>query len=149
MDGVPSPGFALAAGGWYGYNVYHEGDRALKQKDEQLASFRNELIAKQDMLDQQTKKLQERDRTIVALNDDLRVKEERIQKLDTSLRLLKVNHRVAWLTVLEQDTDPATNQLYTVGQFVEVNEQGQPIGTPKEFRINGDIVDAMSMIVHI
>ena len=130
----------IGVGGWYGYHVYNEGDLALQAKDEQLASFRNELLAKQGLLDQQTQQLREKDTAITALNVDLREKEERIQKLDTSLRLLKVNHRVGWLTVLEQDIDPATNQLYTLGQFVEVNDQGQPIGAPKDFRINGDVV---------
>jgi hypothetical protein len=130
----------IGAGGWYGYHVYNAGDLALKEKDQQLASIRGELIAKQDMLDQQTKQLEEKEQTITALNVDLREKEARIQKLDTSLRLLKVNHRVGWLTVLEQDIDPATNQLYTVGQFVEVNDRSEPIGTPKDFRINGDVV---------
>ena len=128
------------AGGWYGYRVRTEGDRALKQRDEQLASYRNELLAKQDLLDQQKLQLQERDTTIAAQEVALREKEERIQKLDMSLRLLKVNHRVGWLTVLEQDVDPTTSRLYTVGQFVEVNDQGQPISAPKEFRINGDVV---------
>jgi hypothetical protein len=130
----------IGAGGWYGYHVYNEGDRALQVKDEQLASYRNELLTKQNMLDQQTQQLQEKDTAIAALNVDVREKEARIQRLDTSLRLLKVSHRVGWLTVLDQDIDPATNQLYTVGQFVEVNDQGQPMGKPKDFRINGDIV---------
>jgi hypothetical protein len=44
------------------------------------------------------------------------------------------------LTVLEQDVDPQTNQLYTVGQFVEVNDNGEAISEPKQFRINGDVV---------
>ena len=53
---------------------------------------------------------------------------------------MKVSHRVGWLTVLEQDIDPTTNQLYTVGQFVEVNDKGEAISEPKQFRINGDVV---------
>jgi hypothetical protein len=130
----------LGAGGWYGYRLYNEGDLALQEKEEQLASIRHELSAKQELVDQQSHQLQENEQTITALNIDLRAKEERIQKLDTSLRLLKVNHRVGWLTVLEQDIDPATNQLYTVGQFTEVNDKGQPIGKPTNFRINGDVV---------
>jgi len=130
----------LGLGGWFGYQVYSEGDRALRERDEQLASVRGELTAKQALLDQQSREVEEQIEQIEALTIDLRVKEEKIQKLDTSLRLLKVSHRVGWLTVLEQDTDPATNELYTVAQFVEVNEQGEPIGTPQQFRIAGDVV---------
>ena len=130
----------VGAGGWYGYRVYNEGDLALKEKDEQLVSVRNELKAARDQVGEQAERLKEQDATIVTLHEDLRLKEERIQKLDTSLRLLKVNHRVGWLTVLEQDVDPTTNELFTVGQFVEVNDKGEAISEPKQFRINGDIV---------
>ncbi|MHB8862793.1 MAG: hypothetical protein ACYC6N_10330 [Pirellulaceae bacterium] len=130
----------LGAGGWYGYQVYNADEVALQEKEQQLVGIRNELKVKQGLLDSQAKKLQEQDEQIVALNADLQEKEAKIQKLDTSLRLLKVSHRVGWLTVLEQDVDPQTNQLFTVGQFVEVNESGEAIGTPKQFRINGDVV---------
>jgi len=130
----------VGAGGWYGYRVYNEGDLALKEKDHQLATVRNELKAAQDEVGEQAQRLKEQDATIVTLHEDLRIKEAKIQKLDTSLRLLKVNHRVGWLTVLEQDVDPATNQLFTVGQFVEVDDKGEAISEPKQFRINGDIV---------
>jgi hypothetical protein len=137
----------LGAGGWYAYRVYHRGDLALQEKEQQLVSVRNELAAKQELLDEQLKQLQEKDQLIETLHVDLREKEEKIQKLDTSLRLLKVNHRVARLTVLEQDVDPATNELYTVGQFAEVSDKGEVIGTPKQFRIKGDVVYIDNWIV--
>lgn len=130
----------VGAGGWYGYRMYNEGDLALKEKDKQLATVRDELKTVQLQVGEQAQRLKEQDATIVTLHEDLRIKEEKIQKLDTSLRLLKVNHRVGWLTVLEQDVDPSTNQLYTVGQFVEVNDKGEAISEPKQFRINGDVV---------
>ena len=114
----------LAAAGWYGYQTYNANDLALKAKDEQLASIRNELAEREQLLVVGKKQ-------IAGLTADLQVKEAKIQKLDTSLRLLKVNHRVAWLTVLEQDVDPDTNELYTMGQFVEVNDKGEVLGAPK------------------
>ncbi len=130
----------LGAGAWTGYQMYHAGDQALRAKDEQLASIRHELSAKEELLAQQEQLLRDKDGQIDALNVDLRAKQEKIQKLDTALRLLKVNHRVGWLTVLEQDVDPATNDLFTVGQFVEVNDQGQSLGEAKQFRVAGDVV---------
>jgi hypothetical protein len=130
----------VAAGGWYGYRAYNAGGLALQEKEQQLVGIRTELKAKQEQLDQQAQQLQKQGEEITALNVDLRVKEEKIQKLDTSLRLLKVSHRVGWLTVLEQDIDPQTNRLFTVGQFVEVNDNGEAISAPKQFRINGDVV---------
>ncbi len=130
----------IGAAGWYGYRVYNQGDLALQEKEQQLENVRRELSVTQDLLDQQSQQLREKDQTITALNDDLRAKEERIQKLDMSLRLLKVNHRVGWLTVTEQEVDPATNQLYTSGQFVEVDDRGSPLGKPTDFRIKGNVV---------
>jgi hypothetical protein len=81
-----------------------------------------------------------KDEEIADLHVTVREKEEKIQKLDTALRLLKVNHRVAWLTVVDQETDPETNELFTTGRFVEVNDKGEPLGAPREFRVRGDVV---------
>ncbi len=49
--------------------------------------------------------------------------------------------------MLEQDTDPETKQLYTVGQFVEVNDKGERLGEPRQFRINGDVVYVDNWVV--
>jgi len=133
--------------GWYGYSVYNAHDRELKERDEELAEVRNrldtqsrQLQEKQLVLDQQVEMLAERDRQITDLNLDLKKKLAQIQKLDTSLRLLKVNHRVAWLTVVDQGTDDATKDLYTDVSFVEVNDKGEAIDAPRKFRIRGDVV---------
>ena len=104
----------IGAGGYYGYRTYNASDLAIQEKEEELVKMRGELAAKQDLLDEQQRQL--------------KVKEQQIQKLDTSLRLLKVNHRVAWLTVLEQEEDPDTKERYTTGQFVEVNDKGEMLG---------------------
>lgn len=116
----------VSAGGYYGYRTYNASDLAIQEKEEELIKIRGELAAKQDLLDEQQRQL--------------KVQEQQIQKLDTSLRLLKVNHRVAWLTVLEQEEDPDTKERYTRGQFVEVNDKGEILATPREFRIQGDVV---------
>ena len=107
----------IGAGGYYGYRTYNASDLAIQEKEKELATIRGELAAKQSLLEEQQRQL--------------KAKDEKIQKLDTSLRLLKVNHRVAWLTVLEQEVDPETNELYTTGQFVEVNDEGRMLGEPR------------------
>lgn len=109
----------IGVGGYYGYRTYNASDLAMQEKDAELAKVRNELVQQQRLL---------------------AAKDEKIQKLDTAMRLLKVNHRVAWLTVLEQDEDPDTQEVFTTGQFVEVNEKGDMLGDPQVFRIKGDIV---------
>ncbi len=116
----------VGAGGYYGYRSFNKADLEIEAKEKELAKIRNELVAQQDLVKQQK-----------AL---LAAKDVEIERLDTSLRLLKVNHRVGWLTVLDQETDPDTQQLYTTGQFVEVNDKGELLGEPRMFRIQGDIV---------
>ncbi len=116
----------ICAGGYYGYRTLNRNDLALQEKDQELANIRNELSVSQSMLEKQARQLA--------------AKDEKIGKLSTSLRLLKVNHRVAWLTVSEQEADPETNVLYTTGEFVEVSDKGQMLGEPRTFRIQGDVV---------
>jgi len=124
---------AIAAGGYYGYKVYNAGDAVIQEKEQELARVRQELATKEDLLEEQRLLLAEKERILAE-------KEEKIQKLDTALRLLKVDHRVAWLTVLEQEIDPETQELYTTGQFVEVDNKGEMLGEPRVFRIKGDVV---------
>ena len=116
----------MGAAGYYGYRTYNANDLAMEEKEKELESVRGQLAASQSMVEKQLR--------------ELAAKEAKIQRLDTSLRLLKVNHRVAWLTVLEQEEDPETNEMYTTGQFVEVNDKGEMLGEPRVFRIKGDIV---------
>ncbi len=131
---------AVGVASWFGYTTYTSGDQQLKDKERQLVEARNELELKDQVLKQQQDQLVVKDREILDLNEDIKEKEVRIQKLDTSLRLLKVNHRLAWLTVVDQGTDPETNEPYSEVQFVEVDNQGQALDAPKQFRIRGDIV---------
>ncbi len=138
---------AIGVGGWYGYNLYHAGDLELRKKETELKDVRRqrqtregELQAKQQQLATQQLELAKRQQEISELNLDIKNKEIRIQKLDTALRLLKVNHRVAWLTVVDQGTDKETKELFTLVRFVEVDEQGKAIDEPRQFRIKGDVV---------
>ena len=137
----------ISAGGYYGYRTYNARDLAMKAAEEELSTVRVQLAEKENRLEEQQRELTAKDQQITELNADIKMKNEKIVKLDTSLRLLKVNHRVAWLTVLEQDIDPETKQLYTIGQFVEVNDKGEKLGEPRQFRINGDVVYVDNWVV--
>lgn len=130
----------VAVAGWYGYRSYNSHDMALQEKAEELAAVRSKLDIQTHQLRENQMLLRKREGEIQTLNKDLKVKEAKIEQLDTSLRLLKVNHRVAWLTVVDQGTDKDTKEPYTLVRFVEVNDKGEAIDAPKEFRIRGDIV---------
>jgi hypothetical protein len=63
-----------------------------------------------------------------------------IERLQVAMRLLKMDHRVARLTAVEQTRDEATGESFMLVEFVELNDEGHPIGTPRQFRIRGDMV---------
>jgi hypothetical protein len=101
-------------GGYVGYNAY---SRHFKVEEE----------------------LRQRDQEIKKLNADIVVKEKRIQDLDLALRLLKVNHRLAEIKVIDQSED-ADGKKKTTVQFVEVNDAGEAIDSPKIVTIDGDVL---------
>jgi hypothetical protein len=98
-----------------------------------------------------------RNQEIVKLNSDLDAKAKQVERLQVAMKLLKVRRRLARLTVLDQrelpvtdaaevdaaatESDgPPTTNLVTRIEFVETNEEGQPIGQAKQFDIVGDMV---------
>lgn len=64
--------------------------------------------------------------------------EKENERLELAMRLLKIDHRVAQIEVLEQRNDGARPQ--TTFQFVEVDGDGNPIGEKKVFTLEGDWV---------
>lgn len=131
---------AVAVFGYFGYREYNKSDLELQSAQALLDQRNKELAERDDLIRQNSEKID-------ALNDQVATQQEQItqqlrqiEQLDTSLRLLKVTHRVAWLTVTEQEIDPDTNRLYTVIEFAEVDDQGNLLDQPREFRIDGDVV---------
>lgn len=117
---------AVGAGSWVGYRHFNANELALKEKDERLEQSQRE---------------------IEALNQDIEVKKKEIDRLDTAVRLLKVDHRVAQLTVLDQFKAADDGRLRTKFSFVEVGEQGEPLEQPKVFEIDGNVVHVDSLVV--
>ncbi|PHR86265.1 MAG: hypothetical protein COA78_38125 [Blastopirellula sp.] len=110
---------AVSIGSWFGYNVYHEGELKLEQTQFDL---------------------KEANASIVVLEKDLVLKEEEIDSLELRIKLLKVDRRVAHLEVTNQITDEASGKITTQIRFIEVTEEGDPIGQPRTFTIEGDMV---------
>lgn len=123
-----------------------DAKKTLETKDAELKKRANELIKKQE-------EIAERDATILAKDSEIEEhlitideQGEEINHLETAMRLLKVKHRLARLTVVEQEEDPETG-LYTVVEFTEVNDAGDAIEEPRTFRIQGDVVFVDSWVV--
>src|SRR4029079_19678351 len=70
-------------------------------------------------------------------NDELKTQ---VEKLEVAKRLLQVRHRLARLKVLDQKNDPESGKLVSRLDFVEVNDEGLPIGKSLQFDIIGNLV---------
>src|SRR3954453_5982015 len=128
-------------GGYKAYDLYN-------QPRQQLAGKQAELDKALGNLKQLNDDLAARQKEIADLNT-------RIEHLELRMRLLKVQHRLARLTVLEQKevpspipAAPTTGTVTPVSranvrtslEFVEINKDGEPIGPAKKFDIVGDMV---------
>lgn len=138
---------AISVGSWFGYQTYNKHDIAARKSAEELATATKELEASKKNLEAKTAELavktqqiQEQEIQIASLKQD-------VDRLATSLALMKVDHRLAKLTVTDQGTDESTGQPFSLVEFVELNDEGNPIDTPREFRVRGDLVYIDNWIV--
>ena len=123
IRGLASLGLVLllGAGGYIGVGAY------------------NRHFGMEEDLKARDAKIEELNAGISQLNAEIVVKDQTIRDLDLAVRLLKVDHRLAEIKVLDQSTN-AEGKLTTTIEFVEVNDLGQPIDTPHKATIDGDVV---------
>ncbi len=81
------------------------------------------------------------------MTDEVEEQQEEIERLDTAMRLLKVDHRMALIRVVDQKRDEANDMTLTSIEFQEINGNGDPIGMAKPFEIKGDILYIDSWVV--
>jgi cell division protein FtsB len=114
---------------YLGYDIYSARDRATKE------------------LTDVKRALQEREAKISSLNREIKEKDAQIEKLETAMRLLKSDSRVALLGVIDMKTDEAGKVISTDIEFVEVDKEGRALDEPKRFTIMGDTVYIDSRVV--
>lgn len=115
----------LGVGGWFGYQKFNAADIELREKEHEI---------------------KQRDERINALQGDLAIAKERAEKLEVAVRLLKVEHRLANIDVLNQVVG-ADGKTYTDVSFQEVDDRGQPIGSAQKFRLPGKSLHVSGWIV--
>jgi len=119
------------AGGWI--CTHFTPDLRLQQKEHELQQVSANLnTAQQQLANQHT--------MLMKMDHDLQASQQRIVQLDTSLRLMKVNQRIAQVNVTRQTPDATTGDVFTEFTFQEVNKQGTPVDHPRTFRIQGDLL---------
>jgi hypothetical protein len=127
----------IGIAGWFGYGIYHNSIagylQAIQAKDAELAKK-----------DTENKKLR--------ANNEVQKKEiveqqKKIQRLDTAIRLLKVDHRVAHIRVLEKGLTEDKKDLVTKFAFVEVDQEGRPLQEEQIFTVKGDVIYVDAYVV--
>ncbi|MDA7951354.1 MAG: hypothetical protein MPJ24_07675 [Pirellulaceae bacterium] len=111
----------VSVGSWFGYDFFQQltsESRKLKEAEQLLA---------------------ERDQQIDLLQTE-------VERLDTANHLLKVDHRLAKVTVVDQfHNDNA--ELHSTVEFQEIDENDTPIGQPRQFTFKGDKLHVSGWIV--
>jgi hypothetical protein len=135
-------------GGYKAYDLYNEPQKRLKEKQVALDDLQTKLKQSND-------DLAARQKDVAKLSVQLKDKIAEVDRLEVAMKLLQVQHRLARLTVLEQHEVPSLipatpttgtevgasrPNVITKIEFVDINDQGQPIGKPKTFDIKGDMI---------
>ena len=111
--------------GWQGYSLYYEPQKKLAEKEIELESVRADLSARESEL--------------ASVEEELADKSAQLDRVQTSLRLLKLSHRIARFEVLAQAENADTGLMLTTVEFYEVNADGAPIDERrKKFEIEGE-----------
>jgi len=88
----------------------------------------------------------QRDAHISELDQQVADLKQQVQHLEAALRLLKVDHRLARLTVEDQREAPdRPGGLQTDVTFQELDGEGEPLGNERSFTVDGKVayVDAL------
>jgi hypothetical protein len=112
--------------GFWGYQHFTAAERALKDKETELQAANTLLASVRTDLDSARLELAE--------------KIEMIEKLETSLHLLKTDQRLALLKVLELERDDQGNAVRSELEFVELTPNGLPLEPSKKFSLPGDVI---------
>lgn len=110
---------AIGGGVWLGYQAFYAKDLAMQRKEAELAEQR--ALAQR-------------------LAEDNRAKQQRIERLETAMRLLKIDHRVAYIDVLDQQRQPGGDDVRTTFRYVEVDDDGNELAPPRELTVDGDVL---------
>lgn len=119
--------------GWFGYDKYYGTQDRLEQSERDLKASRTAV-------DELGKQVTTQKQEIGDLNLRVEKKQQEIDRLNTAVRLLTIDQRVARLEVVKQTGSAVKGDLVTQFSFAEIDDKGQPLESPRTFSIKGDIV---------
>jgi multidrug efflux pump subunit AcrA (membrane-fusion protein) len=136
-----------AAASYYGYYTFHAKEIAAKKQEEELAARKRQLADLSEQLTAAKLDIVNKDRALQAKEAEITKLNASIKKLELAIRYLKIDHRVARFAAVDQTKDSDTGEVSSLIEFVELNDEGHPIDTPRQFRIRGDTVYVDSWVV--
>ena len=95
---------------------------------------------------EQEREIGVREERIAALGVELEARDEKIRQLESALRLLKVDHRVARLEVLAMETG-ADGVVTTRVRFTELRPDGAPLAPSIEAELRGSRVYVEALVI--
>jgi len=112
-------------GGYFGYNNYIKPSAEAKQAMVDLAEYKEKFAEQEEALKETA---------------------EKNAKLQTAMKLLKIDRRVAHLKVLEKGIDENGEEFLKV-RFTEVDGAGEVIGSPRDYTLLGKMFFIDCLIV--
>lgn len=110
-------------GGWFGYANYIKPGADAKQAMADLADLKA--------------KFEEKEVALKEAAEALEASEKDNERLETSMKLLKIERRIANVTVLEKGKDDEGNPYMEVA-FTEVDERGEQVGATRNYTVKGE-----------
>lgn len=130
--------------GWWTLFVREQvigSELALKQREETIRELSADLSTERE---RSAELVVEVDR----LGEEVRQKEQRIRELEISMYLLKVDHRVARIEVLEQGPSPDDpTKTTTTVRFTELDQEGEPVGEGRTYTLDGKKVYIETLVI--
>lgn len=134
---VASLASALA---YVGYEAYYAPDPVLDAKVREVESLQAEVSQRDRTIEQLGAAREKLEGQVAEQQEEISTQREEIERLDLAVRLLKVDRRVARVEVLDQQLDDGGAVKSTTVSFVELDAAGDPLGEPRQFTIDGDVL---------
>jgi hypothetical protein len=119
--------------GWRAWNSESEHAQEIAAKNAELGKLRDDIVQKGAQIEK--------------LSSDLASAKREVERLGLALKLMKVDRRMARVVVLDQAPSATPGRVRTRIRFEEVDASGNPVGTPRELALEGDVLYVDSLVV--